>query len=224
MNILPGCDVFLQADTDLLADLMAGRSQYTKIDIDCVLKTVIKLWGYIPMNKNIPVLTKLGGTVAETTDENADDVNAINDGDRESAGEDAVDNKLTARMVDYGISFPSVASAALDSTAEITFHDGHALGLLFRTLVEETNTFTVHMPEAAYHMNANVRTGRVSYLLFYCYSIVILVLLLCMFIMAAGNRQATNVGYSQVYWSIFCSLIVVRSVLGIDDKDHQQHQ
>jgi len=141
-----------QPDTDLLADLMAGRSQYTKADIDCVIKTVIKLWGQIPMKKNIHVVTKIGGTVAETTD---DDGNANIGRDRESAGQDAVDNKLTARMVDYEISFPSVASAALDSTAEITFHDGHALGLLFRALVEETNTFTVHMPEAAYRMNTN---------------------------------------------------------------------
>jgi len=138
-----------QPDTDLLADLMAGRSQYTKADIDCNIKTVIKLWGHIPLEKSIRVVTKLGGAVADKP------ANDKPETDKPETDKPANDNKLTARMVDYGISFPSVTSAALDSTAEITFHDGHALGLLFRTLVEETNTFTVHMPEAAYRMNTN---------------------------------------------------------------------
>jgi hypothetical protein len=164
---------------------MAGRSQYTNADIDCVVKAVVKLWGYVPMRKDIHVVTKLGGSVAEDVTKIDSDQQPMGgrqppaEGDLEDADgnqrpmggrqppaggdlEDAEGNRLTARIVDYGISFPSVLSAAVDSTAEIKFHEGHTLGLLFRTLMEKTNTFTVHMPEAAYRMNANVRAGRVS--------------------------------------------------------------
>eukprot|EP00976_Prorocentrum_cordatum_P109082 1194960-Prorocentrum_minimum.AAC.2 len=150
----------LQTNADLMADLIAGRSENDKSAFDCDLDTVVNLWSVIPVPKKLHVVTHFGGS---TDDKDAVKDAALDDIEEKDFLDDAEEKdfldelNLSARVLDYGFYVPNLYTAGLQVQTEVTFHTGHALKMLFEGLMEFTNTFTLIMPEAGYRVNTKVR-------------------------------------------------------------------